>query len=269
MKQRNGGINLIKIGTYSFDEADLPETLYKYRDWTKQWHRTILTERIVYMAAPSSFEDPLDCKNPVRWDLLRRKDIFSRYLLEIEKQRPDWPKKRKRSWATIWLKKSPLRDKDFIKEQAEQTLKDFDCRFGVLSLTANPDNPMMWETYANASSGFCVGFDPKILFRYLGGGGEVHYTEELPKIYPTPRHSYEAQHILQVFYKEKKWEYEQEYRTHKFSPIPMSVTDRQIIIPPEAYKEIIIGKNMPEATKEDLLKSLPDELQKLSIIYQK
>lgn len=262
------GIKLTKIGSFSFEEMELPETVYKYRIWTNDLHKTVLTKRILYLAAPSSFDDPIDCKNPVRWDLLRKKDIYFKYFNEIKKLRPYWPKYLMKSWAKMWYKKSPLRDKSYVKQCQEQTQKDFDCRFGVLSLTANPTNPDMWITYSDNFRGFCVGFHPAILFKNLGGGCEVQYVYELPKIFPIPRYSYEQQHFLQVFFKEKKWEYEQEYRTHKFSPIPMTIDDRKIVIPPEAYKEIILGMNMPESIKKDLITSLPMELKHIKIINQ-
>jgi hypothetical protein len=126
----------------------------------------------------------------------------------------------------------------------------------------------MWNSYSDNFNGFCVGFDPSVMFKYLGGGCTVFYEDELPTIYPTPRHSFEEQHILQVFYKLKKWSYEEEYRTHKFSPIPFTPDGRKIRIPPEAYKEIIIGKNMTSASQRELIKLLPNELQSIKIIYQ-
>lgn len=261
-------IKLTTIGIQPFEKMDLPDTIYKYRCWNDIFHRTILTERTVFMAAPSSFEDPLDCKNPIRWDLLRKKDIYFKYYLLIRKEKPNWPKRVCKSWAKTWYKKSPLRDKTFVKAQQLQILKDFDARFGVLSLTANPNNDLMWKAYSDNYEGFCVGFSPSILFKYLGGGAEVQYVDELPTIYPSPRHNYEAQHFLQVFYKQKKWSYEEEYRTHKISPTPFTIEGRKIVIPPDAYKEIIIGKNMPTSIQKELTRSIPRELKNITIIYQ-
>lgn len=60
----------------SFQDMDLPQTVYKYRVWKNPRHQTILTDRQVWFAQPSSFEDPLDCKIPIRYDLLTEKDIY-------------------------------------------------------------------------------------------------------------------------------------------------------------------------------------------------
>ena len=43
----------------------------------------------------------------------------------------------------------------------------------------------------------------------------------------------------------KKWEFEREYRTQLFSPYPMIESVRTIQIPPNAFKEIILGA-LPE-----------------------
>jgi hypothetical protein len=50
----------------SIDTLKFPETVYKYREAEKEWHRSILSEREVYFAPPGSFEDKLDCKIPTR-----------------------------------------------------------------------------------------------------------------------------------------------------------------------------------------------------------
>lgn len=261
-------MELKEIGRKDFSEMELPETIYKYRVWTTHNHKTIITKRILFMAPPSSFEDPLDCKNPVRWDLLTDEEIFSRYYDDIKEMKPGWKEYQWRNFANQKTKSSPLKDEKLVKKHVEQTDRDFDARFGVLSLTANPNNDQMWKSYSDNYKGFCVGFHPEILFTHLGGGGDVNYVKEHPTIYPKPRHSYKEQHFLLVFSKLEKWSYEQEYRTHKFYPKPTTPDDRQIIIPPEAYKEIIIGKKMDEAMKKDLVDSIPNELKKIQIINQ-
>ena len=75
----NNSLKLVKIASQPFEKMELPKTLYKYRCWNKELHRSILSDRIVYMAAPSTFEDPLDCKNPITVGPITKK----RYLFQI------------------------------------------------------------------------------------------------------------------------------------------------------------------------------------------
>src|SRR5690554_5666174 len=99
------------IKEMSFDEmTDLPNTLYKYRIWEDQYQQTILTERIVYMAAPTSFEDQKDCKLFKRYDLMSETDIYQKYLNTSKEVNLNWSRQQHRAFAREWTKKSPMRN---------------------------------------------------------------------------------------------------------------------------------------------------------------
>lgn len=251
-------MKLGEIKQLSFEEmSDLPDTLYKYRVWDDQYQKTILTERIVFMAAPTSFEDKKDCKLLKRYDLMTEEDIYQKYLKTSKEDNPNWSRQQHRAFARDWTKKSPMKNKEHIKKKQEDHFIEYDKRFGVLSLTANCSNLDMWNKYSNNGIGFCVGFYPKVLFNHLGGGGPVQYWDELPEI--NHDDEYPIERFKQVFSKERKWEFEQEYRTHKFYPDPASILDRQIVIPPEAYKEIIFGWQMDDTTKNEIIDICNDQ----------
>lgn len=42
----------------------------RYAKGSNDFHKTIITDRNVFLAAPNTFDDPLDSKFPVRWDLI-------------------------------------------------------------------------------------------------------------------------------------------------------------------------------------------------------
>ncbi|MEP2771662.1 MAG: DUF2971 domain-containing protein [Fulvivirga sp.] len=245
-------VKLGEIKEMSFKDMDLPETLYKYRVWDNEYQKTIVSKRTVFMAAPTSFEDEKDCKLLKRYDLMTEGDIYNKYLENSKEENPNWSRQQHRKFARDWTKKSPMKNIEHIKKLQEENFNEYDKRFGVLSLTANSKNLTMWNKYSNEGRGFCVGFDPLILFEYLGGGGPVKYYDELPDIYHNDQ--YEIERYKQVFSKEKKWEFEQEYRTHKFYQNPASISDRQIEIPPEAYKEMIFGWKMEKDIIDDIIK---------------
>ncbi|WP_200979842.1 DUF2971 domain-containing protein [Echinicola sp. 20G] len=245
-------MELGEVRELSFDEwPDIPDTIYKYRIWNDKYQKTILTERIVFMAPPTSFEDKRDCKLLKRYDLMTEKDIYEKYFMVSKKEHPNWTRQQHRKFARDWTKNSPLKNHDFVKKQQEEDFLEYDKRFGVLSLTANFANLDMWNKYSGNGSGFCAGFDPKILFNHLGGGGPVQYYDKLPDILHNDK--FEVERFKQVFSKERKWEFEQEYRTHKFYPAPATIDDRQIEIPTEAYKEVIFGWNTDEETKGQIM----------------
>jgi Protein of unknown function (DUF2971) len=246
-----------------------PSVIYKYRKWNDLNHRTIITKKEVYLSSPRKFEDPLDCKIPIRYDLLSEKDIFDKYFDNSKLLNPNWSRQQHRKYAREWTKKSPLKDKQYLESSQKIFFEDLFNKFGVLSLTANYTSEYMWIKYADNYKGFCVGFNFEIMFKFLGGGGPVTYYDVLPTIYPEPKHSIDEQHILQLYSKLRKWEFEKEYRTDKFSLLPLTEKQRIIKLPSESYKELILGKEMSDNDKEDLLRSIPDDLKNIEIIEQK
>jgi len=223
------------------DAPEMPSILYKYRDWENSFNRTILTQRAVYLSRPSKFKDEKDCKSLMRYDLLTPVEIYNKYYNHAKAK----------GYDELWFLKSPLFDQNYIRQFMDDYFKDFDARFGVLSLTAEPCLPRMCEDYSNKQTGFVVGFDTSILFNYLGGGGECFYADELPQIMPSD--DAHTEHYKQVFFKERKWEFEREYRTHKFWPNPATETDRTVEIPIKCFKEIIFCVNTPQEYKAQII----------------
>jgi hypothetical protein len=41
-----------------------PPIIYKYRDWEKDFHETIITKRDLYFAQPHTLNDPYDVRPP-------------------------------------------------------------------------------------------------------------------------------------------------------------------------------------------------------------
>ena len=250
----------------NLEEITFPQILYKYREWDNTYHQGLLTKREIFFPPPSGFEDPLDCKIPIRYDLLTYNEKIEFGMRVIKEREPGKPNHYYRQKAINLYPGSVLSSKSRIEEFQKQMAEDFDKRIGILCLTEHPDSFDMWNYYGKKHTGFCVGFDPKILFDYLGGGGKVIYNVEVPIIYPTPKHSIDEQLAFQIFCKEDKWSFEDEYRTFLSKMAqPLSLDDRKVEIPAEAYTEIIFGANMPEEWKEEIIAKLPSELKNIKI----
>jgi len=245
----------IQTKLVNFDDLDLPATVYKYRNWDDKWHKTIITDRQVYMSAPMDFEDKLDCKNHIRYDLLTDDEIRWKYYMEskMDSSRAHLPETEHQKFAEEWFQISPLHDQEKIKELQEQDFIAFNERTGILCLTANPIRPEMWAKYSQEHTGFCVGFNPNIMFKYLGGGQEVIYCDPLPTIKPRPWDSFESQMIKQIYHKENKWAFEEEYRTQTFNINPLKKEQRVVTLPIEAYKEIIFGARISNSARMEIM----------------
>jgi len=231
--------------------TDLPETIYKYRSWTNTLHKEILTDQFVYMAKPSTFEDPFDCKLDEDYESLKDIEIYNKYYSDSKVKHPHWSKREHKKWANGWFRKTPLKNKIYIANTRAYFDKEFDEKFGVLSLTANCQNIAMWEKYSDNHNGFCVGFHPKKMFPFLGGGGAVKYYDELPRIHPLA--PFEEKSTIKIFSKESKWTFENEYRTHKMYEHFASNDDRKIRLSKECFKEIIFGANLSNSEKEEIM----------------
>lgn len=258
-------MNIVGISRTTIDGIeDIPEIVYKYRDWGNELHKTIITDRKVYFAEPTSFEDPLDCKIEVDYESMTDKEIHDFYVMIYEREYPYRDGKKRRTWVREQIRKKLLRNLKYLKTWKEMFFEEYNSRIGVLSLTSNPDRMEMWEKYANGGKGFVVGFNSRIMFELFYSGAKVQYYDELPKIYPYPKHNYIEQYYYQVFSKLRKWEFEEEYRTLIFDMDKLF--DRVRVVPPEAYNCIILGKNMPEEWEEAILNSIPNELEHIRII---
>ena len=233
-----------KKQTIDFNDIDVPEIIYKYRSATIENHLRFIKNREVFMAAPSMFLDPKDCKITTRYDLMTDEEAF-RFTMKLSKiKNPHFTQLQHIQDSAKWVREGKFKDPKLYEAQMLYFNQEYDKRRGVLSLTANPCLEKMWQEYAENSTGICIGYNAKILFKHLGGGGEVVYVDDLPIIKPSPiMDEMEAFHKT-VYFKERKWDYEQEYRTIKFFPNPATISDRQIKIPREAFNCIILGENI-------------------------
>jgi hypothetical protein len=247
----------LKIINEDISKIAVPEILYKYRTWSDAYHQGIISNQSVFMASPTSFEDEKDCKLLKRFDLMTKDDIYTLCYSRLKLDNPLSSDKELKKRALEAAKNSPLNNKEETALNQQKYFADFDLRFGVLSLTANQLLNAMWEKYSDNHKGFCVGFDSKIMFNHLGGGGPVNYFDVLPDIVYTD--SREVEHIKQVFSKEKKWEFEQEYRTHMFRVKPLTKEDRCIKLPKECYKQILFGMSISAEDKNAIIEICKQE----------
>jgi hypothetical protein len=229
----------------------LPKTLYKYRSWSDDYHKEILLGQIVFMAQATSFEDSKDCRLQKRYDLLSERDMLEKYI-EISKQiNKLYSRQQHRKFARDQVKKSPLKNIEATKQLQNEQFRVFDKKLGVLSLTANPRIWEMWNKYSDDHHGFCVGFDSNKIWKFLDGGGEVSYFDDLPDIFPFDNYDVEIE--KKNFYKESKWAFEEEYRMLKYYRTEASIEDRKITLPKDCYKEIVFGSKMTEIQKKEII----------------
>lgn len=246
------------------DMIRCPKVLYKYRTWNDDNHKKVLNENSLYMASPRKFDDIKDCRVPQKFP---SQEELRNYLITKDKlENPNRSRRERRELVRRLIKESPLSNPRILAGRLEQIKEEFNDCFGVLSMTANPSNDEMWEKYADNNRGICVGFDTKSLFECVnGGGGEVQYTDELPVI-DFLKDNLLEKHIKNVYFKESKWGFEEEYRLHKMWKHKASDDERNIQLPDSCITEIHIGKYVTPKDKSEILKIAKEKYPNAKII---
>lgn len=251
------------------DDLEFPKIIYKYRDWSNKFHQRFITEREVFLASPGTFEDELDCHNPTRFDLLTERQIYEYFTWFSQRENPNFSLLEHRAFARHWANNSLVNDKEYTYSFMKESVLEYYKHEGILSLTENWNNDAMWSKYASDGKGFCIGYNTRTLFNFLGGGGPVTYADEIPIILPEPFMRFEEAMRNRVYYKLKKWEFEDEYRTKKFWSYPASTKDRQIALPKEAFNRIILGDNITSKDRSEIINCVEELIGKIEIIERK
>ena len=233
----------------------IPPILYKYREFDNPFHKKIIEDNCVYFAAPNTFPDTKDC---------HPKEIFpseavvrTRFWERSFRDYPCMSFEQREQYVQNLVSTAPILDIETRDALIESIFADYCKCHGVLSVTANPSNDKMWQEYAKGHTGFCVGFDSYKLATVSGAGGPVTYCDELPEIRIWVD-SQESEYEKRVFNKERKWDYEQEYRLCKTWPIEVieNGVDRNVFLPEGCIVSVICGCNMKPKDVDEMRRLL-------------
>lgn len=231
-------------------EMDIPKAVYKFRDWTNDYHKDILKGEI-YFPSPLDFNDPFDCNIPVAYELLQddeqlRIDYFTKLVNTHKGFLNEYEKKNE---IQRFISEGRYRDPEWLKWQARKNRENL-ATTGVFCFSMVKDNILLWSHYANSHKGFCVGFNPVKLFYELFqngvGGGYVRYSNDYPVIMPGT--DVMEQIYIQVNTKSNCWAYEEEYRMDRFKG-----AKSKVVVQGSCIEEVNLGCAMSERDKESIM----------------
>lgn len=236
----------------------LPEIVYKYRNWTNEFHKAVLLMNQVFLSPPSDFNDPFDCRVTKNHHLLNTPEKIEKYLEKGIKGNLEYLISEGRD---IEFERKHLRERLKNLDQYQKEFEAIDIEYtdkylGVLSLSGIWNSILMWSHYGDFHKGYCVGFDEEIIRKsgFFGTGGNVTYTEDLPKIDPISAEDKIMTSFYQTHFKAKEWEYEKEYRLTKlYFDKPEEEPNRIATLPKNCIREVIIGLNTEEAHKQEII----------------
>jgi hypothetical protein len=226
---------------------NIPDILYKYRDWNDKYHKRLLTHNEIYFSAPSQFNDPFDAALPFRYidEELTNENIYKK-LYELGKYRnPGMLEEELNSRIVKRMNSGEFDDGTYWKKFHSRFIEMVNEAWGICSLTKKNDNILMWSHYSNSHKGFCVGLDKFKLFEHSGVVSPVIYSNDFPKISLLENEITSIHRLITT--KSLHWEYEQEFRLRRIASL-----GRTVVLPDEAFKELILGFKMDDRTKEEI-----------------
>ena len=187
---------------------------YKYREFSDNTDKIILNSEL-YFASHNSFNDPFDCN-------LEFREISSYSDEEFEEHR----------------KEINIEDKNKHKylEELRKKLISKKAKVGILCMSQDYKNILMWSHYAKNHEGLCFGFDFRLFEDEKINSSQVRYQEnheyELISFFNPPKGE-----IKRMFTtKSEFWSYEKEVRFFDFDN---GIGAKKFIN--ECLKEIIFG----------------------------
>lgn len=247
-----------------------PKIIYKYRNWivennekATQNHQAALKENKLYLASPSGFNDPFDCRIPSNYLLINTPEKIEKYVDDgIEKFKPDLIALGIDIESARQSEKEELNDIETLQQNRENfEFTKMDKHLGVLSMSARWDSILMWSHYGDFHKGYCIGFNEEKMRNsgLFAKGGLVIYSDKFPIINPLKEINPVEKAFLQTHYKAKDWEYEEEYRLTKlfFHPSnefrPPENEDRIVPIPDDFIEEVNLGLNILQEHKDEII----------------
>ena len=220
---------------------NIPQIVYKFRDWKCTYHRNILYRNEIYLASPADFNDPFDCRIIPDYSLLDTREKKIEYLMPL---RP--------SNSEIDIEQAINNLEGIIKnpDKYEKYRFQFDDKHLVIfCVTTKWDIIPLWSNYANFHTGFCVGFNlAKLSSAFpFSKMGKLYYNK-YPSINPADQNDpdkYISVSFKKTHYKSNELEYENEFRLTRFLEKEMNLKDRLIYLSDECIVEITLGLNFP------------------------
>lgn len=248
-----------------FTGADIPQTIYKFREWDNSYNRRVLNGEL-YFASPLDFNDPFDCNISIAFKKLQNNPTLQQeyFTQVVNRQKPHFTQEQKAQEVKELISEGRFNDPAWLKWTAKHTREQMGRDFGVCCFSKVKDNILLWSYYSDSHRGFCVGFKSETLFNECVqqhvSGGHVNYQKDYPEI--DPRTDLLEQLLTQIFYKSDYWCYEREYR------LTMLHGSRQVVkISKDCYAEVILGCEMPETDRLFILAYLKAELPNVPV-YQ-
>lgn len=256
-----------------FFSENFPSIVYKYRDWGYDFHKKILSEKEIYFSSIKMFNDPFDCRIIDDYELLSYEEMVQKRTSHLRALEPHLSKLDLHRIATVEaLRGVPTTEEERYSIELETSEK----YFGIFCSSSEKDNILMWSHYCNSHQGFVVGIDSYILIEETSRLSEneshaslspIWYVDEPPRIKPIITDDMKEilqNYVMKFSTKSSHWKYENEWRF-----IKIYGANKPLTLPKEAFKELILGYNMPPEHREEITSIAKENFPDMKIYQAK
>lgn len=227
-----------------------PDFLYKYRalsppDETRDRTLDIIRSDQLYFCSPSNFNDPFEAQFVLRVEATRdeRLQYWTKGFLK-QGSTIEEAMGRAEDYTVKFASKSNAHHEATFRPVVEKRVCD---TVAVLSLSAQPDNLLLWAHYAASHTGLCLKFALSPDESFFNDAQPVDYQDDYPELnYFTS--SSEVKLTRTLLTKSRHWEYEAEYRVldPNGAPGPRSF-DSSLLA------GVILGARISEADRNEVI----------------
>lgn len=222
------------------------DVLYRYQPFNK-YSESFFAKRLLHFVSPKDFNDPYDCK-VVFPSVKNDNDIRSLFRSYFQKKETIG-----QSFLTLCALKTLLTDpkkKNELLEPILAPIKSTLNSLGILCLSEENKDILMWSHYSDGHRGYCLEFN-KDIFSKFGFCNKITYRNTYPSVVDFHSKTTTVRDLF-VFNKSKHWEYEKEWRTVLDPSKNPSTNSRFYEYPEELLTGIIFGCEMSQENREKI-----------------
>jgi hypothetical protein len=250
----------------TYSQANLPPIIYKYRDWTNNKHKRIISEREIYFANPYDCDEQYECNLPTDYDSVGKEDLYQ-YFVQTA---PDYgyiAEKDKHEIAKKMITESPFNSIEHRIRSEKLMRTELNERLSVFCTSEHKDSLHLWNVFGANQTGFCVGINTLKMFNKsesFAACAKVDYYPigTPPMIKPfslTEKEKLEK--MLRIIYSLPDiYSNEDEFRFSK-----INIIKREVILPEECFEEIILGEKMDSKHEKEIINLIKINLPKCRI----
>lgn len=235
-----------------------PRYLYKYMSKRLDRIGDVLVNHRLHFADPDRLNDPFDCAIGLDLRNGANDQDWMDYLTHlVEYEKPESTPEYRRAKAEDNVRRGRHADPAFldgVEQDIRRVVKETGCEQGVLCLSSDPKNVMMWSHYADNHEGLVLRFDSQHITKQTSGElrcFQVNYDRSFPRLpeYISALRAVENGDQLafnKLFFcrKSRDWKYEKEWRF--FASRPGSFVEFE----PPMLSSVIFGWKMSASTRQ-------------------